>query len=147
MREARARRGIEERGHLEIAMGPELTGEAHIGRRPHALEYPQLLGTRRRKHARISGHANATGGATATPTTHGGVRDAGGPTRLEHRPAEGYHGTLALRIAKPDRLAAARHVLSCAAGEEGHGQQYPGRAKQHGLDLLELGAARGRGQP
>src|SRR6266481_7812390 len=122
---ARARRGIEERGHLEVVVGPELTGEAHIGRRPHALEDPQLLGTCRREHARISGHANATGRAAATSATHGGVRDTGGPTRLEHRPAEGYHGTFALRIAKPGRLATTRHVVSRPAGEEGRGEQDP----------------------
>ena len=74
------------------------------------------------------------------------MRNARGPARLEHGPAERHHGALALRIEKPDRLAATRHVFPRSTGEQGRGEQDPGRAKEHDLDLLELSPARRRGQ-
>ena len=91
-------RGANQRHDRNIALRPQLAGQANVRRGADAAERGLLVVGRRRTKLLAIRHPHPAGRAARPATAHGGMRQVEAPARLQHRPPPGHpHGLPGIR--------------------------------------------------
>ena len=137
--------GGQQRGHRDVAQGPQLAGQAHVGRGADACEHPRFGRARRRQHRRVAGNPHPAGGTAAAPTADRCVGNSGMPAGFEHRVAV-RHADHAFAWIGDAHRAAPFAPLARGARAQGEQQQAGAAAEKAVAGTLERGARGGVGR-
>ena len=139
-----------QRDHPQVVRWAQLTGKAHIGRRPDTVEDTAFFQTGGREGRPSLDDTHPAGRAAPPATTHRGVRDLGESARFEHTEADGHDDFLPLGIGDLDRLATSLSALAHGTRQQDGADSRPKDPRDHGAYLVQAltgRRVRGMGRP